>query len=100
MAVRSFDLGDDVKVTGTFTDEAAALLDPESVFVTVKPPNSAEVTYEYGVDEELEHVADSGVYTLTVDANEDGVWYVRFYSTGTGKASEVVSFVVTPLPWA
>lgn len=83
----SYDIGDQVVCQGTFTDgTSGALVDPTNVFFQFKDPSGAITTYEYGVDPELQKLS-TGVYSATVEPDDDGDWYYRFYSTGTGKAS-------------
>ena len=87
------DLGDLVRCTGTFTDENGDAHDPTTVLFSVKNPAGTTTTYTYGVDAAL--VKDStGVYHVDVDASAVGWYYYRFYSTGSGQASEEEKFEV------
>ena len=92
--MNTYDNGDLVKCTGTFTQSDAAI-DPTSVYFKFKTPRpgSTITTYTYGVDVELVR-ADTGVYYVYVDANQDGEWRYRLYSTGTGQAAAEKAFMV------
>lgn len=90
-----YEKGDLVYVQGTFTDplNSDAAVDPTAVYVTFKDPSGNVTTYQYGVDAELTK-ASTGVYRANIDADEAGMWYYRWYSTGTGQASEPGHFKV------
>lgn len=88
-----YQVGDLVRCSGEFTDQAGTVLDPTDVFFSVKNPAGTITTYEYGVDVAL--VKDStGNYHVDVDANATGIWYYRFYSTGTGQTAAEGLFTV------
>jgi hypothetical protein len=76
-----------VRVSGAFTDAAAAPIDPTVVRFMFKRPDIAVVTtYVYGVDGAL--VKDSvGNYHVDVSADVKGEWLYRWESTGTGQAA-------------
>lgn len=82
-------VGEQVRVTGVFTDLDGNLVDPTSVFFQIRDPTntiSTITTLEYGEDVEL--VRDSqGTYHVDIDGDEIGHWYTRMYSTGTGAAA-------------
>lgn len=44
-------------------------------------------TYTHGVDSEVVK-SSTGVYYIDIDLDRGGTWYVRWFSTGTGQASE------------
>lgn len=81
-----YQVGDDVRCTGTFEDSDDVAIDPTAVFFLYKDPSGNVTTLEYLVDAAV--VKDStGVYHVDVDADESGDWWYRFHSTGTGKAA-------------
>ena len=85
-----------VKLQATFTDEDGAALDPTAVYCIVKDPSGNIASYQYGVDAELVK-SDTGIYYVVVDADEVGVWFYRWYSTGTGQAAGEGRFDVETL---
>lgn len=88
-----FDLGQSVTVTNTFTDGDGVVVDPASVFVNYKSPGGTLTTLEFGVDAAV--IKDStGVYHVDIDGDEVGRWYVYWFSTGTGQASDEESFFI------
>lgn len=89
----TYDVGDLVRVTGTFTNSAGEALDPTAVNCKVKDPSGNVVTYVYGTDDELVKTS-TGVYYVDVDADEAGDWWARVYSTGTGQAASEYIFSV------
>ena len=88
-----YDVGDLVKIQGTFTDSAGEAVEPNAVFVKVKPPTGTMLSYEYTVDAEVVW-SSKGIYYVHVDADEHGIWLYRFSSTGAGQAADELSFIV------
>jgi len=77
-----FDIGDLVRVSAAFTDSAGMAA-------------GTTTTLTYGVDAAL--VRDSaGNYHADISATDDGDWHYRWYSTGSGQASEEHWFRVRP----
>lgn len=94
----TYDKGDLVQVLATFKNvSTGAVLDPTTVFLKVCYPDNTESTYRYLVDAGLTRVS-AGVYQYNIDANQHGQYHYRWYSTGTGQASEPQSFYVKDVP--
>jgi len=90
----TYDIGDLVKVTGTWTDSDDAALDPTAVFLVYKDPSGNVCdALQYGVGAEITK-ASTGVYTCNISIDEAGSWYYRWYSTGTGQAAQEGYFSV------
>jgi len=89
----SYDVGDVVRCTGTFTTAAGVATDPTAVNFKVRTPAGTVTTYVYGTDAELVK-ASTGVYTVDVPLTTTGTWAYRFYSTGTGQAAAEATFWV------
>lgn len=90
--MNNYDVGDEVRCTGTFTDSAGTAQDPNAVLFAYTDPSGATTTYTYGADVQL--VKDgTGVYHVDVDVDEAGMWYWRWYSTGTGQAADEGQFL-------
>lgn len=88
-----YDVGDLLRVTGTFDDGLAppTNLDPTTVRFQYTTPDRVETTLTYGIDVAV--VKDStGTYHVDLDLNQAGPWHYRFFSTGTGQASERGAF--------
>lgn len=79
-----FDIGDTIKLVGTFTDDADVVQDPTAVFLTVLEPDGTSTSYEYPATITKE---STGVYYVEFDITQSGAHFYRFYSTGTGKAA-------------
>lgn len=89
----TYDVGDLVRVTGTFTDSSGNAQDPTAVYCAFKDPSGNVTTYQYGQDAALEK-SSTGVYYVDIDVDEAGVWYYRWYATGTGQAAGESTFSV------
>jgi len=86
-------LGELVKCTGIFKNQAGALVDPSNVFFEVIAPETTKVSYQYGAGPEV--VRDSlGTFSVLVSANKCGAWNYRFYATGTGQGAQEGAFQV------
>lgn len=84
-------IGDDLRVVGTWTDFSGSRIDPTTVQAVVRAPSGIETTYTWPAT----IIRDSiGVFHLVVDLTEAGTWRGKFISTGTGKAVEFFSFIV------
>ncbi len=91
--MNEYSLGTDVICSAAFANVAGVAADPTAVFFSVKDPEGTQTNYTYGIGGVI--VKDStGNYHANVDANHVGTWHYRFYSTGTGKASDEGSFKV------
>ena len=84
----SYDIGDQVVCTAVFTNATTgAVVDPTAVYFQIKNPvTSAITTYQYGVDPEVLNPT-TGTYTIAVNVTVHGIWFYRWYSTGTGMAA-------------
>lgn len=90
----TYDVGDEVRCTGTFTESDGTVRNPSSVFFSFSAPSdTSATTYEYGVDTDIVR-ASTGVYYVDLDIDEAGVWRYRWYSTGTGRAADEAYFHV------
>lgn len=96
MSDHIYDVGDLVKVftADRFKNtETGADIDPDVVSVAIRTPSDVVSVYVYGTDPEV--VRDGlGKYYLNVNADEEGTWYYRFWSTGNGQAADEGSFTV------
>jgi hypothetical protein len=88
-----------VRVSGAFTGNNGAVLDPTVVKVAVLEPGAIVPTVKtYGTDAEV--VKDgTGQYHLDIDANTSGVWRYRWFSTGNGQAANESAFEVAVSPF-
>lgn len=89
-----YDIGDLARLSAVFTDSTGAAIDPTLVKVVYHAPGAASnTTLVYGVD--LAVVKDSvGHYHLDLSVTLAGRYDYRWYSTGTGQASEEGGFDV------
>lgn len=89
----TYDIGDVVKVTGTFA-QATVPIDPTTVTLVMKPPTGANQTYTYAA---AELTKDSiGVYHREFSIDTAGTYRYRWTSAGVGQGSEEAWFQVRP----
>lgn len=93
MTINSYDVGDLVRVSAAFTDDAGTATDPTTVSIAYKSPAGVTTTLVYGTDPEV--VRDSaGHYHADIDVTESGTWRFRWFSSGPGQAAEESRFYV------
>lgn len=71
----TYDVGDLVRVTGTFTDADGAATDPDVVRIKYQDPSGNDTTDLYGTNNTVKSA--TGVYYLDIDIDEAGTWYYR-----------------------
>lgn len=87
-----FDIGDTVRIKAVFTDtDTEAPLDPSTVEFKVKKPDGSILDFIFPATVTKIGV---GIYQIEVDADADGTWYSRIFSTGTGKTADEDSYAV------
>ena len=90
--INKYELGSLVRTTAKFTRFDGEPQDPSTVSLTITNPAGVETTYEYGTDNIVK--ANVGVYYYLIDANAEGVWTRRWFSTGTGQAAKSGKFEI------
>lgn len=84
----SYDIGDVVRVTATFT-VAGVATNPAAVTFRIKPPAGAPTAIS-GTQ------TATGTYTTDINATLPGIWYYRVEGTGAAQAAAEGSFHVQP----
>jgi hypothetical protein len=82
----TYDVGDQVRVTATFTSLTGALTDATAV-CTVKHPDGTLTTPA------VTH-GTTGVYTADIPIDAQGAWWYRFVGTGAVIAASEETFFV------
>lgn len=88
-----YDIGNLIRCPAVFRDSTNVAIDPTHVYFEFKTPASVTTVYTYGTDAELVK-SSTGHYYVDVDGDEEGRWYYRWYSTGTGQAASESSFTI------
>lgn len=83
----TYDYGDQVRVTCTFTDLNGSAADPTGITFKWKTPEGTASSYVYGTDAELVKSA-TGIYYVDLPLNVEGVWHYRFEGTGSLVAAD------------
>jgi hypothetical protein len=93
----SYHVGDLITVSAAWTDGNDVATDPTAVYCQYNDPSDNTTTLQYLVDAALERDS-AGNYHVDIDADEEGIWRYRFYSTGSGQAASTVkSILVLPV---
>lgn len=87
----SFDIGDAVTVSATFTDRDGAAADPSTVTLRIKKPDDTVTVVNQG---SLTNESAVGAWSYTVTIDQAGQWWVRWEGTGTVTAAEEEMFYV------
>ena len=91
----TYDVGDLITTTGTWTDTDDDPLDPTAVFFSFRDPSGNVTSYTYGVGAQITKTS-TGIYTCNISIDKAGTWYYRWYATGTGQAAQEDYFLVWP----
>lgn len=91
--VSTHDYGDLVRCRASFASGEGEAIDPTTVTFKAIKPDRSTITLVYGTDSALMRESD-GIYYTDLNADQTGVWYYRFESTGTGQAAEEFRFKV------
>lgn len=92
-AVNTYEIGDAVRCTTSFRNDAGQLFDPTTVKFSYKRPDETVITKIFGTDAEI--VKDAvGKYRIDVAATAAGEWFYRWFSEGNGQAAAERAFKV------
>lgn len=83
----TYDIGDEVRMTATFTDLDGNNADPTTVTCTVEDPDGTTSTPTV-------QNPNVGVYYADISPDQAGKWWFRFDGTGALVAAEEGSFAV------
>lgn len=86
----TYDVGDRVKIQGSFTDANGTAADPTAVAVKVRDPSGNVSTYTYALSQVTKQ--ETGVYYMYVTIDEAGEWWYRFEGTGAVIAADEMHF--------
>ena len=87
----TYDIGDVVRLTGTFTVSGSAT-DPTTITLKVKPGGGTLLSYTYAAGEITK--STTGVYYKDIPITAAGVWYYNWTSTGAVATAEEGFFFV------
>jgi len=88
----SYDIGDRLRVTCTFTNTAGTATDPTTVAITVREPDTTETTYTWAAGQVTRSAA--GVFYYEIDFDAAGTWVVYWKATGTVVAASEKQYYV------
>lgn len=91
--MNQYDIGDVVRVQGTFTTSAGAAVDPGTVTFKLKTPYGVATTYIYGTDAAVVKTG-TGAYYVDYLTTVQGVHHVRWAGTVANIAAGESSFEV------
>jgi len=87
--INKYDLGDSIRLRSVFTIDGS-IADPTDVTLEVKRPPGTVDNYAT-----IDLVKQStGIYYKDITLDDTGIWYYRFYGTGTVIAADEDSFIV------
>lgn len=77
----SYDIGDAVRLTGTFRNAAGTLTDPTTVTLKHEDPSGNETSLTYAGGTVTK--SSTGIYYADVTVDESGTWKYKWIGTGT-----------------
>lgn len=81
----TYDKGDLLRATGTFTNAGGTATDPTTVTLKVKKPGVATATYTYAGGTVTK--STTGVFYKDLSLDTVGWWFYRWEGTGTVEAA-------------
>lgn len=93
--MNSYDIGDLIRLRGSFTNSAAAAVDPSSVTLQYRQfavDPASYTTLIYGVNSIVK--ASTGEYYHDLSVNSDGEWRYRWNGLGANAAAAEISFKI------
>jgi len=76
----TYDKGDLLRLTGTFTNVSGTATDPTTVTLKIKAPGTALATYTYALSQVTK--STTGVYYKDISLATVGIWHYRWEGTG------------------
>ena len=82
MTISTYDIGDQVRATGTFTDIDGIAADPTTITFTYRIDEGTPVALVYGTDLAVKR-SGTGVYYVDLTIATAGTYFMRWAGTGT-----------------
>lgn len=90
--MNTYDIGDRVRITGTFTNTAGVVADPTTITISVRRRNGPITTYTYPGTITKD---STGVFYADHDVTDEGVYDYRIVGTGAVVTAGEGSFGVS-----
>lgn len=90
--MNTYDVGDQVRCSVTFTNSSGDPVDPTTVLFKYKINRGSTVTLTYGIDAAVVKT-DTGDYYVDVTITQEGTWSYRFEGSGNVTAAAEGSFL-------
>lgn len=91
MATPANDLGDSIRLNGTYTDIAGAAADPTAIVLTIKEPDGVVVTKNYPTPADITRTA-LGVFYYDFAITKAGRHVANWTGTGAVATAEEIEF--------
>jgi hypothetical protein len=88
----TYDIGDVVRVTCTFTNGAGANTDPTTVTLKVKTPALVTTSYTWAGGTVTRSAA--GIFYKDISLTMSGEWFYRFEGTGAVESADESNLIV------
>lgn len=92
------EVGDQVEIAGTFTDDQALAADPTRVFVSIAMPNGSRVVDQYGASGSVLNKVGTGQYSRQFVPAMGGRHYWRMWGEGNVTRAHVGTLIVLDDP--
>lgn len=89
----NYDIGDLIRLTGSFSDLAGTATDPTGITLSIRLPSGTITTLTYGVDASVYRLS-TGFYYSDFAPTMEGLHYYRFAGTGAVTAAEEQNFYI------
>lgn len=92
----TYDIGDCIRLTGTFKNASSAAADPSKVYLSVQVPSGTITVSTYSAGTTAITRTGTGVYYKDILTTGYGLYEYRWNSTGTVHTAEEGYFSVRP----
>lgn len=82
----TYDVGDQIRITGAFTNSTSATVDPTVITYKHKDPSGNTTTLVYATDPQPVR-STKGTYYVDLTLDEAGTWHDRWAGTGAAVAA-------------
>lgn len=90
----TYDVGDLIRLTATFTDANGDAVDPTTVSFSIRDPSGNLATVTYAAADITK--SGTGVYFYDLSIDEVGYWVWRAVGTGAGEAAGEDTIEIRP----
>ena len=95
MRIKTYDIGDLIRLRGSFANLDGDSVDPTNVAISYRRETGSITTKTYPDDDEIVRT-EAGEFYMDIEVDDDGVWHYRVAGTGAVISAAERQFNVRP----